>query len=101
MKTLLLTAALTLAAAPCSAMFCNNGVICEGDTQMMVLKRCGDFDYITNPEYRYEGTGSRNIDVKRTTTIHWVYNFGPRRFIYTVTFEGGRVVRIEPADYGW
>jgi len=33
--------------------------------------------------------------------VDWIYNFGPRQFIYTVTFEGRRVVRIESGDYGW
>ncbi len=101
MKKLLLTVALALAGTPCLAMFCDNGVISEGDTQIEVLKRCGDPDYVTSPEYRYEGTGGRHTDVRRTTVIDWIYNFGPRRFLYTVTFEGGRVVQIEPGDYGW
>ena len=101
MKPLLLTLALTLAGAPCFAMFCDNGVVAEGDTQIEVLKRCGEPDYVTSPEYRYEGRKGRYAEVRRTTEIDWIYNFGPRRFIYTVTFVGGRVVEIESGDYGW
>ena len=41
MKTLLLTVALALVAQPCLGMFCDQGVVSEGDTQMEVLKRCG------------------------------------------------------------
>ncbi len=101
MKTLLLTITLALTAQPCFGMFCDQGVVSEGDTQMDVLKRCGDPDYVTSPDYRYSGTRGREVNVRRTTVVDWIYNFGPRQFIYTVTFEGGRVVRIEPGDYGW
>jgi hypothetical protein len=101
MKTFLFTVSLTLVAQPCLGMFCDNGVVAEGDTQMEVLKRCGDPDYVTNPDYRYVGSRGSHVNVKRTTVVDWIYNFGPMRFIYTVTFEGGRVVRIEAGDYGW
>jgi len=82
-------------------MFCDNGVVAEGHTQVEVLKRCGEPDYVKSPECRYIGTGGRHVVVRRTTVVDWIYNFGPRQFIYTVTFEGGRVVRIESGDYGW
>lgn len=37
-----------------------------------------------------------------TTQIEtWVYNFGPRRFMRRVTFEDGRVVRIETLGRGF
>ena len=101
MKTFLFTVSLALAAQPCFGMFCDNGVVAEGYTQVEVLKRCGDPDYVTGPEYRYIGIRGRHVDVRRTTVVDWIYNFGPRQFIYTVTFEGGRVVRIESGDYGW
>ena len=101
MKTLLLTVALLLACTPCFSMFCDEGVISKGDTQVEVLKRCGEPDYVTTPEYRYSGTRGRHVEARRTTVVDWIYNFGPRRFIYTVHFEGGRVVLIEPGDYGW
>ena len=68
---------------------------------MEVLKRPGEPDYVTSPEYRYVGIGGHLVDVMRTTVVDWIYNFGPRQFIYTVTFEGGRVVGIESGDYGW
>ena len=101
MKTLLTAAALALVAQPCFGMFCDDGVISKGDTQMEVLKRCGQPDYVTTPEYRYVGTRGRHVNVRKTTVVDWIYNFGPRQFIYTVTFEGGRVVEIESGDYGW
>jgi len=82
-------------------MFCDQWVVSEGDTQVEVLKRCGEPDYVTSPDCRYVGTRGRHIDVWRTTVVDWIYNFGPRQFIYTLTFEGGRVVRIESGDYGW
>ncbi len=88
MKRLLFTAALALVAQPCSGMFCDQWVVSEGDTQVEVLKRCGEPDYVTGPEYRYVGTRDRHVDFRRTTGADWIYNFGPRQFVYTVTFEG-------------
>ena len=101
MKRLLFTVALVLVAQPCFGMFCGQGVVSEGDTQVEVLKRCGEPDYVTSPDYRYSGTRGHHVNVKRTTVVDWIYNFGPMRFVYTVTFEGGHVVGIEAGDYGW
>jgi len=101
MKTFLFTVTLALVAQPCFGMFCDYGVVSKGDTQMEVLKRCGNPDHVTSPEYRYSGTRGHRVNVKGTTVVDWIYNFGPRQFIYTVTFEGGRVVEIEAGDYGW
>jgi hypothetical protein len=30
----------------------------------------------------------------------WTYDFGPQRFIRTLTFEEGRLIRIEAGDKG-
>ena len=51
MKRLLFTVALALIAQPCFGMFCDQGVVSEGDTQMDVLKRCGDPDYVASKKY--------------------------------------------------
>ena len=86
MKTLLLTATLAALGAPCFAMFCDEGIVSEGDTQIEVLKRCGEPDYVATPEVRYSGISGRRFEGRRTPVMDWIYNFGPRRFIYTVTF---------------
>ena len=39
--------------------------------------------------------------VRQSTVVQWIYNFGPRRFIRTITFVGGRVSDIEEGDYGY
>jgi hypothetical protein len=31
----------------------------------------------------------------------WTYNFGPRRFLYFITLENGKVVRVEEGGYGF
>ena len=43
------------------------------------------------------------VQTAQTTTQveTWVYNFGPRRFMRRVTFEDGRVVRIETLGRGF
>ena len=39
---------------------------------------------------------------QRTTQVEtWIYNFGPNRFMRRVTFEDGRVVRIETLGRGF
>jgi hypothetical protein len=30
----------------------------------------------------------------------WTYDFGPQRFIQFLTFEDGRLVRVQSGDYG-
>lgn len=43
------------------------------------------------------------VQTAQTTTQveTWIYNFGPRRFMRRVTFEDGRVVRIETLGRGF
>lgn len=98
MKTLLVTLALLWIALPCRAFFCDGGVVAEGDAQVEVLKRCGPPDFVTEPDRVYTRRGGA---VRQSTVIQWIYNPGPRQFIRTLTFEGGRVTEIELGDYGY
>ncbi len=98
MKSILMTIVLLSIALPCHAFFCGGGVVTEGDTQIEVLKRCGPPTFQTAPDKIYIGRGGY---VRQTTVIQWIYNPGPRQFIRTVTFVGGRVTDIEEGDYGY
>jgi hypothetical protein len=82
MSASLVTIVLGLLATPCNAIICDGGIVSEGNTQVDVLRRCGD-------------------SVSQTTVIHWIYNLGPGKFIRTITFTGDRVTDIEEGDYGY
>jgi hypothetical protein len=34
------------------------------------------------------------------TVEEWVYDFGPRRFMQYLTFEGGQLVAVRSGSYG-
>jgi len=93
-----LALALALTCPPCFALICDGGVVSEGDTQMDVLKRCGSPTYQTQPDELYTKHPGA---IRQSTVVDWVFNFGPRRFMYTITFVGGRVAEIEAGDYGF
>ena len=47
---------------------------------------------------RYPGYGQY---VEELALTEYVYNFGPRKFMRRLTFEGGILVRIESIGYGY
>lgn len=98
MKLLLASIAFLMTALPCHAFFCDGGVVAQGDSQIDVLKRCGPPTFRTEPDKVYIDRGGY---VRQTTVIQWIYNPGPRQFIRTITFTGGRVTDIEEGDYGY
>jgi hypothetical protein len=98
MKPHLMAIAFVLVALPCHAFFCDGGVVAEGDSQIEVLKRCGLPSFQTEPDRVYTGGVGY---IRQTTIVQWIYNPGPRRFIRTITFVGGRVSDIEEGDYGY
>lgn len=123
MRTHQLAIALLILLCPISlkAFYCDSYIIDRDDTAAEVLGRCGEPATTTSwtvEESRgvsvYGGTPVRT----RTGTIiyvggstrdksvthvyeEWVYNFGPSRFLYIVTFKNGRIVKIEDSGYGY
>lgn len=103
----------------------------DGDRKIEVIKKCGDpyaIEYmweervsrtISKERIRkiprfIKGKRGRNIkdytfkkekiheEIKEFINIEeWIYNFGPRKFLYFITLENGRVVKIEEGDYGF
>jgi hypothetical protein len=96
-------------------------VISRGDHQAEVYKRCGEPVYAkTRIIYR---SGIPRHRIRRLDNYHpldydtellqhkrsvveveveeWVYNFGPRRFMYSIRFEDGQVTRIRSLGYGY
>ncbi|WP_242344603.1 DUF2845 domain-containing protein [Anaeromyxobacter terrae] len=104
---LVFLAAATASRASESSLRCDRGVISLGDSQLDVLGKCGE------PALRDSRTeesatavrdeGSRAVSgVRVSTVVHaWTYNFGPQRFMYVVTLEGGKVIGIERGSYGY
>ena len=66
---------------------CGGETVSVGDRQNAVKKACGQPDKI-----RVSGGGA---------VEEWIYNFGPTRFIYYVTFKYGRLERIQAGEYGF
>lgn len=84
---LALTAA--LAAAPAHAGFrCDTELVRRGMTPYEVLERCGEPVYELGwTDFRYPGLFVR-VD-------EWTYELGRNKFRRLLTFENGRLIRIE------
>jgi len=89
-------------------MRCKGQLVHIGDTRGEVMSKCGS----PNP-YRSgahaEGSG-RYMWTKRGIRQHyaeyyvierWTYNYGPRKFSYTLTFDNGELTDIKQQGYGY
>jgi hypothetical protein len=86
-----------------SVQSCREGrVLSIGDSKFEVLSMCGPPDY---SEIRDADELIINrFDRSRHTTIRideWAYNFGPHHFLLHLTFENGRLKRMEFGGYGF
>ena len=107
-----------LAAEPAAAFRCGSKLVMDGMHEVQVVAICGrpttfrnlgyalrgyDFRYHRNPgagwtEYRNPGYGYLTQEVIIT---EYVYNFGPRKLMRRLIFEGGVLVTIETIGYGY
>lgn len=107
---------LLLAAGPAEAFRCGNRIVAEDMHEVEVRRACG-----TPTTMRHIGRTLRNINVPFEgrhggwTTRHfpgygftqevivteYVYNFGPRKLMRRLIFEGGVLVSIESLGYGY
>lgn len=114
----LLAALLLLAGSPAEAFRCNSKIINDGMHEQQVLSICGEpatkrhlgyavrsFNYGWRRIYPggvresyYPGYGQLSEEVIIT---EYVYNFGPRKLMRRLIFEGGVLVRIETIGYGY
>jgi len=76
-----------------------------GDERVRVRSRWGDpADRSVHSETRSAAySDAESVEVARTTVEveTWTYNFGPTRFMRRVSFENGRVVRVETLRPGF
>ena len=64
---------------------CDRESIMAGDTQFQVKTTCGEPDAVLTKGFASEV---------------WIYDFGPTKFTYYLTFFNGRLTRIQVGEYG-
>lgn len=86
---------------------CNETAFHEGDAVYDVLTRCGepafrevrlDVRTLVSPELGPGVVEARSVTVAVEV---WTYDFGPATFVRHLTFEDGRLVRVETGSYGY
>lgn len=79
---------------------CPNGSLVQiGDDEAAVRQKCGEPYQIirANPESQT----IRGHEVKLSPIMKWSYNMGSADYIYTLTFEQGKVVDIKMGGRGF
>jgi len=71
-----------LAIEDVTSMPCDQGPVSIGDTEAAVFSTCGE-------------PSSRNYEMHQ-----WKYVFGPSEPVYVLTFDNGKVVRIQVDEWG-
>jgi len=79
---------LALTATAATDLRCNDSLVTRGLTPFEVLERCGAPEFETQfADYRYPGI--------LVYVDEWTYDLGRNKFRRLLTFENGRLVRIE------
>lgn len=114
---ILLLLAVTFA-TPAHAFRCGNKLVIKNMYEQQVRRACGEPTTVRHLGYavrgvdlsarrrlshgfslrRYPGLGHFTQEVVVT---EYVYNFGPRKFMRRLVFEGGVLVSIEAIGYGY
>jgi Protein of unknown function (DUF2845) len=114
--TSLFVGALFATTAWAEGLQCGRNVVSQGDSLMTVRSACGIPDFtdrrlevrterrhVDGPCFKEGGqlrcgrTEEHSVEI---TIDEWVYDFGPRRFIETLTFEQGKLIRVVSGPYG-
>jgi Protein of unknown function (DUF2845) len=93
------------------AFHCNGKFVSVGDSTEEVISKCGSptsyevwtEERLVRKVIRDNWTGTPFV-VPRIIEVpyaQWTYNFGPNRFIQYLTFEEGRLIKIESGSYGY
>lgn len=107
-----------LVATPAHAFRCGNKLVREDMHEQQVRRACGEPTTV-----RFMGTTVRNVHIgtrrqlipgvseerygrygyytQELVITEYVYNFGPRKFMRRLLFEGGVLVSIEKIGYGY
>ena len=109
--------AMLLASTQAEAFRCGRKLVTKNMHEIQVKKVCGEPTTERHLGYAVRGatfplrhtvggvtvrTGhGRRYYVEEVAITEYVYNFGPRRFMRRLLFEGGVLVRIESVGYGY
>ena len=98
---------------PAFAFRCEDKLVSRGDTKFEVLSKCGEptwtekrtvkrietfYDDASPGNQRHRNPGAIVVPVE---VEEWTYNLGPGRLIQILTFENGRLVKVENGGYGY
>ncbi len=113
----LLAGALLLVADPALAFRCGSKIVRDGMHEQQVLAACGEptsvrhlghtiraYDYrfrLRNPGHIYYRTPGVGHFATEVVVTEYVYNFGPRKLMRRLIFEGSVLVEIETIGYGY
>lgn len=95
--SLALVCIVLFASNPAHAMRCGSHLITDGMHESEVKALCGEpysersLGYISRGHHGYH---------REILVTELVYNFGPRKLMRALRFEGGRLVLIETIGYG-
>ena len=113
-----LTAAiLLLVADPALAFRCGSKIVRDGMHEQQVIAACGEptsarhlghtvraYDYrfrLRNPGHIYYRTPGVGHFATEVIVTEFIYNFGPRKLMRRLIFEGRVLVEIETIGYGY
>lgn len=113
----ILASALLLATDAALAFRCGSKLVRDGMHELQVIAACGEptsirhlghtvraYDYrfrLRNPGLvYYRGPGAEHFATEVAIT-EFVYNFGPRKLMRRLIFEGSILVEIETIGYGY
>jgi hypothetical protein len=112
--TAALSCVLLLMSRPAEALRCENRLILEGMHEAQVFELCGEpvsirpLGLVLRSYYprRYGIGGIRGVYydhgyLNEVLATEVVYNFGPRKLMRILRFEGGYLVDIDTAGYGY
>ena len=113
----LLAGALLLIADPALAFRCGTKIVRDGMHEQQVIAACGEptsvrhlghtiraYDYrfrLRNPGHIYYRTPGVGHFATEVVVTEFVYNFGPRKLMRRLIFEGSVLVEIETIGYGF
>ncbi len=101
---------------PANALRCDGKLVLKGMLQVEVVERCGEptairergfavraytpIELMQRPHVEAVRFGPGNF-YEHLLVTEFIYNFGPRRLMRRLTFEGGVLTGIETLDYGY
>lgn len=102
--------------AHATGMRCGTKLVSDGDSTFRVRSTCGAphamdrvteyrtvQSWVASPCVQVQGRVRCGFVVERTVPVTldvWTYDFGPHQFVRYLTFEQGRLVRLDTGGYG-